>query len=94
MSNRTPSASTATSVIRFWVSVPVLSTHRTVADPSVSTAGIRRVRTRLREMRHAPRARKTVRTTGNSSGSVAIASAMPGEQPCFQTAGDPPRVRP
>jgi hypothetical protein len=40
-------------------------------------AGMRRVSTRLREMRQAPRARKMVRMTGNSSGSTAMAMAMP-----------------
>ncbi len=56
------------SVMWFCVSVPVLSTHSTVAAPSVSMAGMRRVSTLLREMRQAPRARKIVSTTGNSSG--------------------------
>ena len=76
------------------VSVPVLSTHRTVAAPRVSTAGMRRVSTRLREMRQAPRARNTVSTTGNSSGSVAMAREMPASSPSFQAAPLPPRVSP
>ena len=63
--------------MRFSVSVPVLSTHSTVVAPSVSIAGIRRVSTLCFEMRHAPSARKTVRTTGNSSGSIPIASVTP-----------------
>ena len=41
-------------VIRFSVSVPVLSTHRTVAAPSVSITPMRRVSTCRREMRQAP----------------------------------------
>ena len=80
------------SVIWFCVSVPVLSTHRTVAAPSISTAGIRRVSTRLREIRQAPSARKIVSTTGNSSGRMAMAIAMPARNPCFQASAPPPRV--
>ena len=71
--------------MRFSVSVPVLSTHSTVAAPKVSTAGIRRVRTRFCDMRHAPSARNIVSTTGNSSGSVAIASVIPARSPSFQS---------
>jgi hypothetical protein len=49
----------ARTVIRFWVSVPVLSTHSTVVAPNVvSTAGIRRLSTLLREILHAPSARR------------------------------------
>ncbi len=77
-------------VIWFIVSVPVLSTQRTVAAPSVSMAGTRRVSTWRCESRQAPSARKIVRTTGNSSGSVAMASVIPASTPCSQS----PRVRP
>ena len=70
--------------MRFSVSVPVLSVHSTVAEPSASTAGNLRASTRLFEMRQAPMAMKTVSTTGNSSGSTAIASAMPASSPCNQ----------
>ena len=63
--------------IRFSVSVPVLSVHSTVAEPSVSIAAARRVSTRAREMRQAPMAMNTVSTTGNSSGSIDMPSAMP-----------------
>ena len=80
-------------VIRFWVSVPVLSTHKTVAAPSVSIAGILRVSTRLREILQAPSARKTVSTTGSSSGRIDIAMAMPARKPSFQTTTPPPRKR-
>ena len=58
----------STTFIRFSVSVPVLSEQSTVAAPSVSSAAIRRARTLLRAIRYAPRARKMVTTTGNSSG--------------------------
>ena len=44
-------------------------------------AGIRRVRTRFCEIRHAPRARKIVSTTGSSSGNVAIAIVIPAKKP-------------
>ena len=76
--------------MRFMVSVPVLSTQITVAEPSVSSTGERRVSTCFCERRHAPSARKTVSTTGNSSGSIAIAVAMPARSPSSQL----PRVRP
>ena len=80
------------SVIWFCVRVPVLSTQSTVAAPNISTAGIRRVSTRLRDNRHAPSARKIVSTTGNSSGRMAIAIAMPARNPCFHASALPPRV--
>ena len=64
-------------VMRFSVSVPVLSVHSTVADPSVSMAAARRVSTPARPMRHAPIAMNTVNTTGNSSGSIDMPMAMP-----------------
>ena len=38
------------------VRVPVLSTHSVVAEPSISIAGTRRVSTRFREIRQAPKA--------------------------------------
>ena len=47
-----------------------------------------RVSTPEREMRQAPSARNTVSTTGNSSGSTAIASVSPDSRPSSQ----PPRV--
>ena len=40
----------STTAMRFSVSVPVLSTHSTVAEPSVSMAGMRRVSTPWREI--------------------------------------------
>ena len=63
--------------MRFSVSVPVLSVHSTVAEPRVSMAAARRVSTRAREIRQAPIAMNTVSTTGNSSGSIDMPSAMP-----------------
>jgi hypothetical protein len=88
---RCPDASTTSrTAIRFMVRVPVLSTHSTVAEPSISMAGTRRVSTRLRDIRQAPNARKIVRTIGNSSGTSEIASARPANTPFSQF----PRVRP
>ncbi len=63
--------------MRLKVSVPVLSVHRTVAAPSVSMVAGRRVRTRRRDRRHAPITVKTTSTSGSSSGSIAMLSAMP-----------------
>ena len=85
-----PPTMNSRTVMRFMVSVPVLSTHTTVADPSVSITGERRVSTWRCDIRHAPSARKTVSTTGNSSGSIAMAVAMPASTPSSHT----PRVRP
>ena len=50
-------------------------------SPSVSIAGDRRVSTCCCDSRQAPSARKMVSTTGNSSGSMAIAVRDAGEQP-------------
>ena len=69
-----PSTHSCFSAIRFSVSVPVLSTHSTVAAPNVSIAGMRRVSTPCRAMRQAPSARNTVSTTGYSLGMMVIAS--------------------
>ena len=53
-------------------------------------AATRRVRTRAREMRQAPITMKTVRTSGNSSGSIDMPSAMP----LSSASSQPPRQRP
>jgi hypothetical protein len=79
-----------TIVMRFCVRVPVLSVQSTVAAPSVSIAATRRVRTRAREMRQAPITMKTVRTSGNSSGSIDMPSAMP----LSKASSHPPRHKP
>ena len=65
--------------------MPVLSTQITVADPSVSMTAERRVRTWRCDMRQAPSARNTVSTTGNSSGSIAMAAPMPTSRPSSQS---------
>ena len=86
-----PSGSrSSTMVILFLVSVPVLSVHSTVAAPSVSIAAARRVSTRACEIRHAPIARNTVSTTGNSSGSI----DMPMVMPASTASSQPPRSVP
>ena len=71
--------------MRFSVSVPVLSLHSTVVAPSVSMALMRRVSTPSLDRRCAPSAGNTVITTGYSSGSMAIASAMPASTACSQS---------
>ena len=76
--------------MRFSVSVPVLSVHSTVADPSVSIADARRVSTPTLPIRHAPIARNTVSTTGNSSGSIDMPIAIPASTASIQ----PPRNSP
>ena len=63
--------------IRFRVKVPVLSVHRTVAEPNISMVAARRVNTCALEIRQAPIAMNTVSTSGNSSGSSDMPSAMP-----------------
>ncbi len=75
------------------VSVPVLSTHRKVAVPRASTAGIVRDSTPCLESLQAPSARNMVSTTGNSSGRVAIASVIPASSPSFQASIVPPLER-
>ena len=76
--------------MRFSVSVPVLSVHSTVADPNVSMAAARRVSTRACEIRQAPIAMNTVSTTGNSSGSIDMPSAIPAST----ASSHPPRMSP
>ena len=65
-----------TSII-FLVMVPVLSTQSTVAEPKVSTAAILLINVFFFANLKAPKDRKTVKTTGNSSGIIAIAKVMP-----------------
>ena len=65
----------ATTCILFCVMVPVLSLHKTVADPNDSIADGLRVSTLFFDNLHAPSAKNTVNTTGNSSGRIAIAAA-------------------
>jgi hypothetical protein len=60
--------------MRFCVSVPVLSVQMTVVDPSVSTAGSRRVTARRCAIRCTPTARAMVTIAGSPSGIAATAS--------------------
>ena len=83
-------ATSCCTAMRLKVSVPVLSTHITVAAPSASIVLTRLVSTRYFEIRHAPIAINTVNTTGYSSGRTDIANVMPDKRPCNQS----PRVRP
>ena len=64
-------------VIRFSVSVPVLSVRMMLAAPSVSTADRRAISAFLFDMRHMPRASAIVATNGRPSGIAATASAIP-----------------
>ena len=65
--------SSMVTVIRFSVSVPVLSEQMTVTEPRVSTAGSLRIRARRLSIRCAPNARAMVTTAGNPSGTAATA---------------------
>ncbi len=76
--------------MRLRVSVPVLSVHSTVAAPSVSMAAARRVSTRDCDSRQAPITVNTVSTSGNSSGSSDMPSAMPPNSASSQS----PRSKP
>ena len=62
-------------VISFLVSVPVLSEQITVTEPSVSTAGRRRMMALRRAMRCTPMASTMVMMAGRPSGIAA--TAMP-----------------
>mmetsp|Transcript_17779 Transcript_17779/g.62712 ORF Transcript_17779/g.62712 Transcript_17779/m.62712 type:complete len:246 (-) Transcript_17779:269-1006(-) len=68
------SVNASTTVIWFWVSVPVLSTHTTVVHPSASTAGSFFTTALCLLMRSTPSASVTVTTTGRPSGMAATAS--------------------
>ena len=63
--------------ILFSVNVPVLSVHKTFTAPNVSIVFIFLVKVFFFVKSHAPIARKTVNTTGISSGIVAIAIVTP-----------------
>ena len=70
-SNTRPSGNTtATTVISFFVSVPVLSVQITLVDPNVSTAASRRTTAPRRAIRCTPTANAIVIATGNPSGTI------------------------
>ena len=62
--------------MRFCVSVPVLSEQMVLTEPSVSTAGRRRISALKSAMRRAPMASSTVTTAGSASGMAATARLM------------------
>ena len=64
---------TVRTVMRFSVSVPVLSEQMTLALPSVSTAGIRRTMLFFAAIRRTPTASTIVTTAGRPSGIAATA---------------------
>ena len=73
MVSESPATSSMVTVMRFSVRVPVLSEQIVVTEPSVSTAGSRRMSARRRTMRCAPRASEMVTTAGSPSGTAATA---------------------
>ena len=68
-----PRLQTSTTVILFWVRVPVLSEQMTPAQPRVSTAGRRLTMALRRTIRCTPRARTMVTMAGSPSGMAATA---------------------
>ena len=69
-----PSAHAFTRVMRFWVSVPVLSEHMTEALPKVSTAGRLRMMAFFLTRRCTPMDRTMVTMAGRPSGIAETAS--------------------
>ena len=76
-------------VMRFSVSVPVLSEAITVALPSASTAGRRRMIACRRAIRCTPIANAIVTTAGSPSGTAATARLIPASA---ASAGGKPRM--
>ena len=72
-----PATSKIVTVIRFCVSVPVLSEQITVTDPNVSTAVSLRTSALRCNIRCEPSASATVTTAANPSGIAATAILMP-----------------
>ena len=68
-----PSTKQRSTVIRFFVSVPVLSEQTTLTAPSVSTHGSRRTMVLTFTIRVTLRARQSVTTAGSPSGTAATA---------------------
>ena len=65
----------STTVIRFCVSVPVLSEQITLALPSVSTAGIRRTIPRFAAIRRTPIANTIITITDRQGNAIAASSS-------------------
>ena len=68
---------TSTTLIRFWVRVPVLSVQMKVVAPSVSTASRRRTSALRAAMVWAPRASDRVTVGSRPSGTSATATPTP-----------------
>ena len=89
--------------MRFWVSVPVLSEQMTEAEPSVSTAGRRRMMALRLTMRCTPMASTMVTMAGRPSGMAETASdtavmkmsmtSMPLSRPTTNTTAQAARAR-
>ncbi len=71
-----PATSITVTVIRFCVSVPVLSEQITVTEPSVSTAGSLRISAWRFNIRCEPIAKVNVTTAGSPSGMTATATLI------------------
>ncbi len=67
---------------RFWVSVPVLSEHRTSTPPSSSTAGRWLTTTSRRASSRAPTAMVTDRTAGSATGTEAMVTTSANPRVC------------
>ena len=81
----------STTVMRFSVSVPVLSVHTTVVLPSVSTTGSRRMIARRCAIRETPIAKVTETAAGRPSGIMPTARATAAVSICATPA---PRAMP
>ena len=71
-----PSTAISVAIMRFCVSVPVLSQQITVVQPSVSTAGKLFTRAWRLAMRCTPRARERVTVGSSPSGTLATKRPM------------------
>jgi len=88
-----PPAITCLRVMRFWVSVPVLSTHRTVVLPKVSTAAIRRVSTPLAGNAPRPKREEDGQHHGDFLGQDRHGHGDAGQEALLPNRDAPPRVR-
>ena len=75
--HRPAAVTTSTTLIRFWVMVPVLSVQMKVVAPSVSTASRRRTSALRSAMVWAPRARDRVTVGSRPSGTSATETPTP-----------------
>ena len=90
MTSTSPEAvTTFSTVISFFVSVPVLSEQMTDADPSVSTEDSFCTIARCRAIRCTPSASTTDSTAGSPSGTAATASDTPRSSTVDEIRGRP-----